>query len=158
MSAVCPPPGTFEARRPARVGRRPASIFLWKITSMPTMYGIPNCDTVRMARDWLQNHDVAFEFHDFKKSEVPRDALAQWTVAIGWEKLVNRRGLTWRKLAAEQQLSVCDAESACALMRSHPSVIKRPVMDWGETATPRFTVGFDPELWNLMCTNPLQAR
>lgn len=125
---------------------------------MPTLYGIPNCDTVKKARDWLKSHDVAFQFHDFKKNGVPRDALAQWMIAIGWEKLVNRQGLTWRKLAAAQQLVVRDAESACTLMLSQPSVIKRPLMDWGETALTRYTVGFDPERWNLLCTDPLQPR
>ena len=125
---------------------------------MTTMYGIPNCDTVKAARAWLQRHDVAFKFHDFKKNEVPPDALAQWSAAIGWENLINRRGLTWRKLAAAQQLAVRDAESADTLMRLHPSVIKRPVMDWGEAAVPRFTVGFDPQLWHVQCTHSLQAR
>lgn len=158
MPVVSPSPAPFEVGRPTRIGRRPPSIFLWKITPMPTMYGIPNCDTVRTARDWLQRHDVAFQFHDFKKNGVPRDALAQWMVAIGWENLVNRQGLTWRKLATAQQLAVCDTQSACALMLSQPSVIKRPLMDWGKAAPTRYTVGFDPERWNLLCTDPLRPR
>ena len=113
-----------------------------------TLYGIPNCDTVKKARAWLAEHGKSHEFHDFKKLGVPSAELACWADAVGWESLLNRKGTTWRKLAAEEQLAVVDSASAQALMQAQPSVIKRPLVDWGNG---KFTVGFDPKIWK----NPL---
>ncbi|MEO7401343.1 MAG: ArsC family reductase [Polaromonas sp.] len=110
---------------------------------MITLYGIANCDTVKKARAWLTEHGQAYEFHDFKKLGVPPEKLAQWTQALGWEKLLNRKGTTWRQLDAATQAAVVDAASARALMLAHASVIKRPVVVWG----PDTTVGFDPAAW-----------
>ena len=104
-----------------------------------TLYGITNCDTVKRARDWLAEHDVAYDFHDFKKSGVPDARLARWTQDVGWETLVNRKGTTWRKLDAATQAGVIDAASAQALMRDQASVIKRPVVEWADG---KVTVGF----------------
>ena len=73
---------------------------------MTTLYGIPNCDTVKRARDWLATHGVAYDFHDFKKSGVPADRLAAWVAAAGWERVLNRKGTTWRKLPEPQQAAV----------------------------------------------------
>ncbi len=111
---------------------------------MTILYGIPNCDTVKRARDWLATHGVACEFHDFKKQGVPADHLAAWVKAAGWERLLNRQGTTWRKLPVAQQASVVDAASAQALMREQASVIKRPVVEWDDG---RITVGFDAADW-----------
>ena len=111
---------------------------------MTTLYGIPNCDTVKRARDWLATHGVAHEFHDFKKAGVPADRLAAWVDAAGWERVLNRKGTTWRKLAEAQQASVVDAASAQALMREQASVIKRPVVEWDDGC---ITVGFDAGDW-----------
>ena len=111
-----------------------------------TVFGIPNCDTVKKSRQWLGEHGVAFEFHDFKKQDVPDHALTQWVAALGWEALLNRKGTTWRKLPAEAQATVVDAASAMALMRLQPSVIKRPVVVSG----PVVTVGFVPEQWRTL--------
>jgi Spx/MgsR family transcriptional regulator len=111
---------------------------------MTILYGIPNCDTVKRARDWLGARRVPFEFHDFKKSGVPADRLAAWVAAAGWERVLNRKGTTWRKLDAARQASVVDAASAQALMRDQASVIKRPVVEWGDG---RITVGFDEAEW-----------
>ena len=111
---------------------------------MTTLYGIPNCDTVKLARDWLTARDVDFQFHDFKKQGVPADRLAAWVAAAGWERVLNRKGTTWRKLPEAQQASVVDAASAQALMREQASVIKRPVVEWDDG---RITVGFDAEDW-----------
>ena len=110
---------------------------------MITVYGIPNCDTVKKARAWLAAEGIEAVFHDFKKQGVPPDALDRWLQTVGWEKLVNRKGTTWRKLDAATQTSVHDAASARALMVAQASVIKRPVVDWGSTTT----VGFDVAHW-----------
>ncbi len=109
------------------------------------LYGIPNCDTVKKARIWLHAQGVDSQFHDFKKQGVPDAALDRWITQLGWEPLVNRAGTTWRKLEEVDRTAVMDAASARALMLAQPSVIKRPVVDWGEGAEPRYTVGFKPE-------------
>jgi arsenate reductase (glutaredoxin) len=111
---------------------------------MITLYGIPNCDTVKKARTWLADHSKAHEFHDFKKHGVPTAELARWADALGWEALLNRKGTTWRNLAPADQAAVHDSASAQALMQAQASVIKRPVVDWGDGA---LTVGFDAEMW-----------
>ena len=103
------------------------------------VYGIPNCDTVKKARAWLADHDQPYRFHDFKKDGVPADRLDGWIASVGWEKLVNRKGTTWRKLDVQVQASVQDAASAKALMLAQPSVIKRPVVEW---TNHHITVGF----------------
>ena len=110
---------------------------------MTILYGIPNCDTVKKARAWLVEHGQDHRFHDFKKQGVPPEQLARWVRAAGWEKLLNRKGTTWRKLDAATQAAVVDAASAQALMLANPSVIKRPVVDWGQD----ITVGFDAADW-----------
>jgi arsenate reductase len=110
---------------------------------MITLYGIPNCDTVKKARAWLTAQGLAYEFHDFKKAGVPAEQLVAWESALGWQKLLNRQGTTWRKLDPQTQASAVDADSAQALMRAQPSLIKRPVVAWGS----RTTVGFDPVVW-----------
>lgn len=114
-------------------------------TSVITLYGIPNCDMVKMARKWLADHGVAHAFHDYKKLGVPADKLAEWCAEFGWEKVLNRQGTTWRKLAPEEQARVVDAASAMAVMRAQPSIIKRPVAERvdAQGAVTRL-LGFDP--------------
>jgi Spx/MgsR family transcriptional regulator len=107
---------------------------------MLEIYGIPNCDTVKRARAWLDQAGVSYRFHDFKKLGVSADQLRAWEQAVGWHKLLNRQGTTWRKLDPTVQAGVVDASSACALMHKHPSLIKRPVVQWPD----RLSVGFDP--------------
>ena len=111
------------------------------------LYGIPNCDTVKKARAWLTDHGTDHQFHDFKKQGVPRPQLNQWIAAAGWEKLLNRRGPTWRKLGEATQASVVDAASAVAVMAANSSVIKRPVVQWPGG---QITVGFDAEAWQRL--------
>jgi arsenate reductase (glutaredoxin) len=110
---------------------------------MYTLYGIPNCDTVKKARAWLTDNGHAYTFHDFKKQGVPADRLDAWLQTLGWETLVNRQGTTWRKLDDAVRLSVVDSGSAKALMLDHPSVIKRPVL---ERDGQPLSVGFTPLL------------
>ena len=109
-------------------------------TSLITVFGIPNCDTVKKARTWLTEHGLAYRFHDFKKQGVPTEQLAGWMAVAGWEQLLNRKGTTWRKLDDAARLSVVDAPSATALMLAQPSVIKRPVVVWPNG---QLSVGFD---------------
>ncbi len=112
-----------------------------------TLYGIPNCDTVKKARAWLAGAGAAAEFHDFKKQGVPEPRLDAWMTQVGWETLLNRKGTTWRKLDPATQAAVYDAASARALMLAQPSVIKRPVVEWGAPASPAITVGFDAQVF-----------
>lgn len=91
------------------------------------MYGIPNCDTVKKARKWLADAGVAYAFHDFKKEGADEALLRQWVEACGWEALLNRRGMMWRKLSDERRADM-DEEKAIALMLEIPSIIKRPVV------------------------------
>ena len=106
------------------------------------MYGIRNCDTVKKARAWLDEKGVEYRFHDYKVSGVERDRLNRWCRELGWEKLVNRAGSTFRELPERQKI-VSNPEHAVALMLAHPSVIKRPVLELGD----RLIVGFTPALY-----------
>ena len=108
------------------------------------LYGIPNCDTVKKARAWLADQGVAHGFHDFRKQGVPPEHLDRWLQSAGWEKLLNRKGNTWRGLGEADQLQAGNASGARALMLSQPSIIKRPVVEWGDGEV---TVGFDPRDW-----------
>ena len=108
-----------------------------------TLYGIPNCDTVKKARAFLTEHAVAYEFHDYKKLGVPAAALDGWVTRLGWEKLLNRKGNVWRGLDPARQAAVVDATTAQVLMIEQPSVIKRPVLVQGD----ELLVGFDAALW-----------
>ena len=105
----------------------------------PTLHGIANCDTVKKARAWLDGRGVAYRFHDFRKLGVPDDDLGRWIAAVGWEKLVNRQGTTWRRLDEAAREAAVDAASAAALMRAQPSLIRRPVLVAGDAVV----VGFD---------------
>ena len=104
------------------------------------VYGIPNCNTVKKARTWLDEQGQAFVFHDYKKQGVPADRLDAWIKQVGWEVLVNRQGTTWRQLDDATKAGVVDAASARALMLDKASVIKRPVV---ERAGQILAVGFD---------------
>jgi len=119
---------------------------LWENARMITVYGISNCDTVKKARAWLAGQGAAYEFHDFKELGVPAEKLAAWGKAVGWEKLLNREGSTWRKLDVAAQTGIKDAVSAMTLMRAQPSIIKRPVVEWGLEGGAT-TVGFNPKSW-----------
>jgi Spx/MgsR family transcriptional regulator len=116
------------------------------------LYGIPNCDTVKKARAWLAEQQVAVTFHDFKKQGVPEDRLDHWLATVGWEKLLNRQGTTWRKLDPATQAGVTDVQSARSLMLAQASVIKRPVVEWSARDV---TVGFDAAGWANRLEQPL---
>ena len=123
-------------------------------TAQIIVYGIPNCDTVKKTRAWFADRGVTIQFHDFKKQGVPADRLTAWIQAVGWQKLLNRQGTTWRKLDINVQASVqCDA-TATAVMQVQPSTIKRPVVEWWVASGLEITTGFSPETWELL----LKAR
>lgn len=115
------------------------------MAAMNILYGIPHCDTVKKARAWLAEHGVAYQFHDFKKQGVPESALDRWLAHAGWEALVNRRGTTWRQLDEATRSTILDAASARTVLLAHPSLIKRPVVEW--QASSEVTVGFDAAAW-----------
>lgn len=108
-----------------------------------TLFGIPNCDTVKKARAWLAERGVDYAFHDYKKSGVDADKLTDWTRRFGWEKLLNRSGTTFRKLPDEVKADL-DAAKAIVIMIANPSAIKRPVVvhDGG------VLLGFDAAEWD----------
>lgn len=108
------------------------------------LYGIPNCTTVKKARAWLDEHSVAYEFHDNKKQGVDQATLDDWLGQMPWEKLVNRAGMTWRGLTDEEKATVTDNASAAALMQAKPSVIRRPVIVRDGRIV---AVGFDAETY-----------
>jgi len=105
-----------------------------------TLYGIPNCDTVKKARTWLDARGVAHAFHDYKKAGIDRDRLSAWVAELGWEAVLNRSGTTFRKLP-EGEWAGIDAAKAIDLMLAQPSMIRRPLLDLGD----RREVGFKPE-------------
>jgi arsenate reductase (glutaredoxin) len=93
------------------------------------LYGIPNCNTVKKARDWLEENQIAYEFHDFKKQGVSAALLEIWLTQIPREQLINRAGLTWRGLQSSVKEGIVDNASAIALMQEKTSVIKRPIIE-----------------------------
>lgn len=111
------------------------------MTALVTMYGLKTCDTIRKARKWLDDHGVAYQFHDYKSEGIEANRLEKWVEAVGWETLLNRAGTTFRKLPEDQKTGL-DAAKAVALMLAQPSMIKRPVLEAGSVL-----VGFKPELY-----------
>ena len=106
---------------------------------MIPLYGIKNCDTVKKARAWLEQHDVAYRFHDLRSDELDAPQLKRWIKAVGWETLLNTRGTTWRQLPEADRQGV-DAAGAVRLMLAHPTLIKRPVLETGATVIVGFSV------------------
>ena len=112
-----------------------------------TIYGIKNCDTMKKAFGWLDKHRVAYEFHDYKSAGIEREQLERWSKKVGWETLLNRSGLTFKKLPDKDKQDLTE-KKAITLMLDKPSMIKRPVLDLGGG---KLVVGFKPELYDEMC-------
>jgi len=106
------------------------------------IWGIKNCDTMKKAMNWLTENGVAYEFVDYKKAGVAESRLPDWAARAGWQKLLNTRGLMWKKLSDAERADVDEAK-ALKLMAEYPSLIKRPVLDTGTT----LLVGFAPETY-----------
>jgi len=107
-----------------------------------TIYGIKNCDTMKKARSWLDDHGVAYDFHDYKTAGIAKDKLKQWSGEVGWETLLNRAGTTFKKLPDADKEGL-NERKALALMAEQPSMIKRPVLDLGL----KRVVGFKPDIY-----------
>lgn len=107
-----------------------------------TIYGIKNCDTMKKAWTWLDQHGVAYEFHDYKKAGIDRATLEDWAGNVGWEVLLNRAGTTFKKLPDADRQGIDEAK-ALDLMLAQPSMIKRPVLDAGG----KIYVGFKPDAY-----------
>ena len=107
-----------------------------------TLYGIKNCDTMKKARVWLDEHAVDYSFHDYKTVGIDQASLQRWCQALGWETVLNRAGKTFRALPAKDR-EVSDAAGAIRLMIAQPSMIKRPVLEGRDT----LLVGFKPDLY-----------
>ena len=107
-----------------------------------TIYGIKNCDTMKKARTWLDGKGVAYDFHDYKTAGIAKDRLKGWSDKVGWETLLNRAGTTFKKLPDADKESLTE-KKALALMLAQPSMIKRPVLEFGS----KLVVGFKPEIY-----------
>ena len=106
------------------------------------VYGIKNCDTMKKAMTWLSDNGIDYEFVDYKKAGVAEAGLPDWNARAGWETLLNKRGLMWKKLSEEERTAV-DEQKALKLMAQYPALIKRPVLDTGS----KLLVGFAPETY-----------
>jgi arsenate reductase len=124
------------------------------MTRTITVYGIPNCDTVKKSRIWLQAHQPDFVFHDFKKQGLERATIEGWLQQIGLDLLINRKGTTWRALSDEQKAAADQPEAAIALMLAQPSLIKRPVLQISRgTQLQHVSVGFSPAQFETIFAN-----
>ena len=110
----------------------------------PRMYGIKNCDTVAKARAWLTDRAIAYDFHNYKSQGIDAARLTAWVEELGWDKVLNRAGLTFRKVPEADRANL-DAAKAVALMVRQPSMIKRPMLDLGDRRIP----GFKPEVYEV---------
>jgi arsenate reductase len=119
------------------------------VKSNMKLYGIPNCNTVKKARDWLDANDVAYEFHDFKKQGIDEATIKNWLSQHSFDKLINRAGMTWRNLNDVEKSSVTDNKSAIALMQNKTSVIKRPILVKDNKI---LSLGFDELIYKALFT------
>ena len=109
---------------------------------MLDVYGIKNCDTVKKSLHWLHSNQVEVRFHDFKTESLSMAQVIGWAEQLGWDKLINRRGTTWRKLT-DQQKALSDDQALAELVIANTSLIKRPLVEHHGVVM----VGFDPEEW-----------
>ncbi|MFN3989671.1 MAG: arsenate reductase [Erythrobacter sp.] len=110
------------------------------------LFGIPNCDTVKQARTWLESHGLEYTFHDYKKEGADPAKVASWIAAAGLDAIVNRKGTTFRKFTAAEQADAADSHKAVALLVQQPSVIKRPILEYPGGVL----VGFKEDEWRVL--------
>jgi Spx/MgsR family transcriptional regulator len=106
---------------------------------MITLYGLKTCDTCRKARAWLEQHNIAYEYHDVRGDGLDPALLERWLQTTDWEKLLNRRSLTWRRIPDAEKDGI-DGARAVALIHEHPTLLKRPVLEAGDV----IEIGFSP--------------
>ena len=114
---------------------------------MITLYGIKNCDTVKKARRWLEQHQIDYSFHDFREDGLQQEAVEAWLDELGWETLVNRRSTSWKQLSPEQRETM-DRQSALAAILQQPTLIKRPLLDTGTSRHVGFSTGDYQEIFH----------
>lgn len=110
-----------------------------------TIYGIPNCDTMKKARAWLDGQGIAYRFHDYRAEGIDRQRIEAWVKTLGWEKVLNRASTTFRTLPESERTGL-DARKAVALMLASPTMIKRPMLDRGG----RLIAGFKPDTYEAV--------
>jgi arsenate reductase len=135
--------------RASRLGRLSGSDIISEkkepfMSKAVVIYGIKNCETMNKARAWLEKHGVDYSFYDYKTAGIDRERLERWSKKVGWETLLNRAGMTFRKLPDKDKAGI-NEKKAIALMLAQPSMIKRPVLDLGGG---KLVVGFKPELYS----------
>jgi arsenate reductase (glutaredoxin) len=123
---------------------------------MVTIYGIKNCDTMKKARAWLDTRGVAYAFHDYAKAGVTKALLARWAAEVGWERLCNRAGTTFKKLPEAERRDLTEAK-ALDLMVAKPSMIKRPVLTIADGGRECILVGFSPDAYAEALSPDAQA-
>jgi arsenate reductase len=120
---------------------------------MTTLYGIKNCDTMKKARAWLDDHGVEYTFHDYKASGIDREHLEKWCKALGWETVLNKAGTTFKKLPDADKENITERK-AIALMISQPSMIKRPMLEHGK----QVLAGFKPDVYKTLFSSSEAKR
>ncbi len=110
------------------------------------IYGIKNCNIVKKALDWLKENHIDFEFHDFKKEGIAVEKLQDWGTKVGYEKLLNKQGLTWKQLDAETKASITGEKEALQLLHDKNSMIKRPVLE----INGKIVLGFDEKTYQML--------
>jgi arsenate reductase len=118
----------------------------WSIAVI-TLYGIKNCDTVKKARKWLDVHGVDYQYHDFREDGVDQEAVAAWIEELGWQNLLNRHSQSWKALAERTRLNM-DDEAARKAVLSHPTLIKRPLLDTGQQRYTGFSAASYAKIFN----------
>lgn len=108
-----------------------------------TLYGISNCDTVRKAKKWLESQDLTYEFVDFRKDGIDTEQVTRWVDNAGLERVLNKRGTTWRKLSEDEQANAADRSSAIKMLTAQPTLIKRPILEYKNDVT----VGFNAAVY-----------
>ena len=111
---------------------------------MYQVYGIPNCDTVKKAVTWLSDNKIGFEFNDYKKKGITVMKLKLWCKQVGWEALLNKKGTTWKKIDPAVQATITNEKAAIALLTENTSMIKRPLVEKGDTVV---ALGFDSAVY-----------
>ena len=107
-----------------------------------TVYGIPNCDTIKKTTDWFKRKNIAIAFHDYKKEGISKEKLVAWCRLAGWEMILNKKSTTWRSLSPEEQNKITSQAAAVKLMQAQTSIIKRPVIEVGG----KIVIGFDDNI------------